>query len=141
MASVFQGYKSQLWLSFDGGSTYTKLAKISTLSPDFSREKIDCSNHDNNGSKEYLPGLKDCDLGVEYFLIDTGDATQAAVETAYVNGTDFLVKIYPLPGSGLRQWSGPFFCSKYSNSGNVSDGYKVSATFSQRGDIAPGTQP
>ena len=137
---LFGGFESQIQLSFDGGSTYNNLPKLSDLSPDFSADSIDVSNHDTAGWKEYLPGLKDGEVSIEYFLIDTDAVTQTALENAYLTGSTFKAKVRPKVATGLRQYLGDFCCTKLSQSGPTSEGYKVSATLKQRSAITRGAQ-
>lgn len=138
---LFGGFESQIQLSFDGGSTYNNLPKLSDLSPDFSADTIDVSNHDTAGWKEYLPGLKDGEVSVEYFLIDSDDAVQTALENAFLSGATIKAKIRPKVGTGLREYLGDFACTKLSQSGPTSEGYKVSGTLKQRSAITRGSQP
>lgn len=137
---LFGGFESQIQLSFDGGSTYNNLPKLSDLSPSFSADEIDVSNHDTGGWKEYLPGLLDGEVSGEYFLIDTDDATQTALENAYLNKSTFKAKIRPKVGSGLREYRGDFACTKLDQSGPTSEGYKVSFTLKQRSAITRASQ-
>lgn len=137
---LFAGHESQIQLSFDGGSTYNNLPKLSDISPDFSADKIDVSNHDTAGWHEYLPGLKDAEISGEYFLIDTDDAVQTALETAYLAGTTFKAKMRPKVGAGLREYRGDYAVTKLSQTGPTGDGYKVSFTFTQRSAITRNTQ-
>ena len=137
---LFGGFESQIQLSFDGGSSYNNLPKLSDLSPDFSADVIDVSNHDTAGWKEYLAGLKDGEVSLAYYLIDTDDTVQTALENAYLTHATFKAKIRPKVGSGLREYRGDFCCTKLSQSGPTSEGYKVSATLKQRSAITRNSQ-
>ena len=137
---LFGGFESQIQLSFDGGSTYNNLPKLSDLSPDFTADEIDVSNHDTAGWKEYLAGLLDGSVSLEYFLIDSDDAVQTALETAFLAKTTFKAKIRPKVGAGLREYRGDFVCTSLSQTGPTTEGYKVSATLKQRSAITRNTQ-
>lgn len=137
---LFGGFESQIQLSFDGGSTYNNLPKLSDLSPDFSAAEIDVSNHDTAGWEEKLPGLLRAEVSGEYFLIDTDDPVQTALENAWLGKTTFKAKIRPKVGSGLREYRGDFACTKLSQSGPTTEGYKVSFTLSQRSAVTRNSQ-
>lgn len=132
---VFGGFEAQVQVSFDGGTVYANIPKVTDCNLDLEANEIDASNHDTAGWEEKLNGLKKWGVSGEYLMIDVADTVQDALENAFLTNQTIKIKFRPKVGSGLKQYQGDCVVGKLSHSGPTGDAYKVSLELRSRGTL------
>jgi predicted secreted protein len=114
------GRYAKLQLSDDAGVSYEDLGGIVDVTLNINIDELECTSHDSNGVREYIPNHSDFTLDVSARWID-GDAGQDIVLDAVDAKTVFLFKFTMETAAGKDIWSGSAFATSASPSGPLDD--------------------
>lgn len=110
-----QGRFGLLYLSFDGGSTYTRAPRIVDFDFELNRDEVEETSHDSQGFREYQSGLADQMLNFSMIYDDT-DPTFLQMQDSIDAGNTIAFRLVPYVGSGLPQREGTGFFTSLSES-------------------------
>jgi predicted secreted protein len=133
------GRLAKLELSDDGGTTYENYGGIVDITLNTNIDELECTSHDSNGVREYIPNHSDFTLDVSGRWIDT-DAGQAIVLAAVAAKSTFLFKFTMETAAGAAIWSGSAFATSASPSGPLDDTGSFDVTL-RCSSVVQGTQP
>lgn len=88
------GYNGVMYVSTDGGNTYTAVGELQDVKLKLSTKMLDAASHSSGGYEDYTPGLQGWTATVTALAI-FGDAGQAAIMNALVNKTKFYFRFDP----------------------------------------------
>jgi predicted secreted protein len=121
LPSKLQGYKAQLTYVPASGGAAVVLAGLKDLDGGFKAEKLDATDHGNNGWKSSILGLLEF-TGTAKVDFIAGDASQQYILNSMLAGAAISITIAPVlaPGSGVVSFVGPVIVSDWKWSGKNS---------------------
>ena len=121
MASgAIAGRKSLLKVSDDGGTTYQTVGGAVDISLAINVDELECTSHDSNGAREYIPNHHDVTADISARWID-GDAGQDILLDSVFAKTVILFEFTMETLSGKKIFSGSCFPTSTSPSGPLDD--------------------
>lgn len=110
-----QGRFGLLYVSFDGGSNFTRAPRIVDFDFDYNRDEVEETSHDSAGFREYQSGLADSMLNFS-MIYDDSDPTFLQMQDSMDAGSSFAWRLVPYAGTGLPQREGTGFLTSMSES-------------------------
>jgi predicted secreted protein len=86
------GYGTKVYISTDGGSTYTEITGIKSVAGAFGADDLDTSAFSTGQWRTHVQGLKMVEPKLDGFW-DTGTA-QAAIRAAFTSGATVRVRVF-----------------------------------------------
>lgn len=128
------GFKGNLSISNDGGTTYQTIAEMREATLTISQEELEASSFSSDGWMEYIPGLKEWELETEgiYLLADAG---QDQLYDALVQGETVKVRLFPNDEDGNQGYEGEGFITSWEVNNAVDDVVSLSATLRGSGKL------
>ncbi len=116
------GRFAKVELSDDGGLTFVNLGGIVDCNLNINIDELECTTHDSNGVREYIPNHSDFSMDIEANWAD-GDPGQRMLMLASSSKTRLTFRYYQDvdPGSGKFYWEGLCFPTSASPSGPLDD--------------------
>jgi predicted secreted protein len=133
------GRLSRLSVSADGGTTYLNYGGLVDATLNLNIDELECTTHDSNGAREYIPNHHDATLDVSGRWSD-GDPGQEIVLDAVFAKSVFLVKFVMEQLSGKKLYTASAFATSLSPSGPLDDTGGMDVTFRLSG-LQQGVQP
>ena len=122
--AALPGFLSQVYLSFDAGSSFNPVGELRDVTLSIERDTIDASSHNDQGWKANLQGLAQWSMSAEYMYLKA-DAPQNALYAALINRTPFKVRYYPEgthpATAGQDQWDGDAIITSWELAGPNDD--------------------
>jgi predicted secreted protein len=133
---AIQGRKSILKVSDDGGSTFLRYGGIVDVTMNISVDELECTSHDSNGAREYLPNHHDVTMDVSGRWLD-GDPGQEVVLSAIFSKLVLNFEFFMIEdaGSGKKKFSGTCFATAANPTGPLDDTGNMDVTFRCSGVI------
>jgi len=114
------GRLATLQLSDDGGSTYDIFGGVVDVTMNLNVDELECTSHDSNGAREYIPNHHDVTMDVSGRWLDGDPGQEQALVAVFAKTTlDFIFTMETLPGK--KQFEGGCFATTYSPSGPLDD--------------------
>ena len=134
------GRLSRVQVSFDNGTTYANLGGIVDATLNGNVDELECTDHDSNGIREYVPNHLDftMDLTMRW---DEDEPSQVDLEaTIFPSPVTFKLYFLLENASGRRRYEADAFITTFSPSGPLDDtaGLDVSLRLS---NVVIGTVP
>lgn len=104
----------------DDDVTYVTFGGIVDVTMNMNVDELECTSHDSNGAREYIPNHHDVTMDVSARWLD-GDAGQEIAIDAVFAKTTFYFKFTMETGAGKKIFSGTCFATTYSPSGPLDD--------------------
>jgi predicted secreted protein len=141
LPSKLQGYKAQLTYVPSTGGAAVVLAGLKDLDGGFKAEKLDATDHGNNGWKSNILGLLEFSGSAKVDFI-AGDTSQAYILNSMITGMPITITIAPIlaPGSGVVSFVGPVIVSDWKWSGKNAGLQDAAITLDGNGPFALVTQ-
>ena len=133
------GRLAKLQVSDDGGATYQNYGGLVDITLNINVDELECTSHDSNGVREYLPNHSDFTLDGSGRWLD-GDSGQAIVLAAIAAKTSFMFIFTMETSSGKAQWTGSAFATTNNVSGPLDDTGNIDFTL-RCSTVVQGTQP
>jgi hypothetical protein len=133
------GRYAKLQLSDDAGVSYSDLGGIVDVTLNINIDELECTSHDSNGVREYIPNHSDFTLDVSARWLD-GDAGQDIVLDAVDAKTTFLFKFTMETGAGKDVWLGSAFATTATPAGPLDDTGSLDITL-RCSAVTRGAQP
>jgi TP901-1 family phage major tail protein len=140
-ARKLRGYESHVYFKTDGATgSATSLARLSQVDLNIKTDTIDASDHDTQGWKDKMSGLKEWTATAKY-LYFTNDVSQAAIEAALLNESNLDFDFRPLDAVSEKNYTGMGVITDWKLSAGNSDAQAIDITIEGRGPLTPGTIP
>lgn len=114
------GRLAKLQVATTSGGTYEDFGGIVDVTMNFNVDELECTSHDSNGAREYIPNHHDATLDVSARWLD-GDAGQDIALTAVFAKTVFYFKFTMETGTGKALFTGSCFATTFNPSGPLDD--------------------
>lgn len=121
------GRLAKVEISPDGGTTYENLGGIVDVTMNLNIDELECTSHDSNGVREYLPNHSDVSLDISARWMD-GDPGQEIVLGAVFAKTTFPFRFVMETANQRKLFSGTAFATSYSPSGPLDETGSVDIT-------------
>ena len=140
MSNAIAGFKGQLLLSTDGGSTYNKVAELKDVTLNVERDTIDVTSHSQTGWKENILGPAQWTASGEALFVND-DAQLQALYDALVNQTTLKFQFVAEEVSGQKRWNGDGIVTSYELTFPNDDAAGASLEVLGSGPLTQDTQP
>lgn len=133
------GQLAYLKLSTDGGSTYTKLGKVDSLTININAAEIEAGHFDDDGWLEYLEGKKDAtiDFSCKY---DESDPGQDILLDYHFDSLTLDIEWAHKVGTGNRKYTATAIVTSLSPDFPDNDVAMITGTLRITSKPTPGTQ-
>ncbi|MCU1285933.1 MAG: hypothetical protein JWO13_2283 [Acidobacteriales bacterium] len=141
MSNSLPGFNTLLYVSIDGGASYTEVLELRDLKVKRAAKMMDATSHSSAGDEEYKPGLRGWTASAEALRI-FADAGQNVIAAALAAGTRLKLRDYPSGvGSGKPKREGFMYIEDMDENSPISD--LIATNISIRGDgpLVDGVQP
>lgn len=138
--AVFQGRLGRIYVSDDGGSTFTLLGCVVDATLNASQEEIDSTCHEDNQFRAYITGRKEATIDATVNA-DKADTGQQIVAAAYDGGTELIVRWRMLEQSTLPQRQTTAIITSFAEATPNDDMATIDITFRLTGDFSETAQP
>lgn len=120
--TAIPGRFAKLEASDDDGATFENVGGSVDLGLQINVDELECTTHDSNGTREYIPNHDDATIDISGRWLD-GDIGQEIILVGLLAKTrfDFVYYMEKDPGSGKRQFSGKAFATSYNPQGPLDD--------------------
>ena len=135
---AFAGFKGQIFVSTDGGSSFNGIAEITEMSLNLTAELEDATSHDSAGWREFIEGLKTWSIDTETMYI-TASTTKDDLFAALVAGSELLVRFRPNDTVGQDQFEGSVKVGEFTPSSPLADPGSLSVTLQGSGPLVKTT--
>lgn len=135
-ARKLTGREGQLYYKI-GTGTKTKIANLTDIKLSIKADKVDASDHDTDGWKDSLDGLKEF-TGTASHLYVTTQASRTAIYNALVNGDDVTIEFRPTDAEDEDMFSGVIKFDGYDLGADNSNAQAVGLSFYGRGALTVG---
>ena len=115
------GRVSRVEVSYDGGSTYNNLGGIVDVTLNGNVDELECTTHDSNGIREYIPNHLDFTMDMTMRWDETDAAQNGLVDTLIPSPASFKVYFMLEQTSGRRRFEADAFITSFSPSGPLDD--------------------
>ena len=133
------GYNALLYISDDGGTTYSKIGELRDVTINVNLDAIEATSHDSGGWREFLPGLSQWGASAEALYVDA-DAGQDKVFSALDGKSTVKFRFTPKTGTGLEKFEGDGIITSWELSGPNDDAAAVSIEIQGTGALSKSTQ-
>ncbi len=104
MANPIKGSVGEILFSFDGGTTYTAMGGVKSISFDYADDEIMTTDFDSNNFKERIAGDREASFSVDANY-EEGDDVQDDLLAEMVDTNLAHVRIRPQVGTGKLQYT------------------------------------
>lgn len=132
------GRLAKLEISDDGGTTYENYGGIVDITMNITVDELECTTHDSNGSREYIPNHDDVTLDVSGRWLD-GDPGQEIALAAIFGKTTFLFRFTMETLAGKKKYEGSAFATSANPAGPLDDTGSMDVTL-RCSSVVQGTQ-
>ncbi|MFK7695406.1 phage tail tube protein [Paenibacillus sp. HJGM_3] len=140
MTQAIAGFSGKVFISTNGGSTYSAVGEMRDATLSISNGEIDVTSFDSSGWAEYIPGLKEWEVDTEGLYV-YADAGQSALYNALVNNTVVKVRLLPKNTTGQTGYQGDAFITSWEVNNTTDDAVSISASFRGTGALTTYTAP
>lgn len=117
--SCIPGRLAKLEVS-SSGVTYVNFGGIVDVTMNMNIDELECTSHDSNGAREYIPNHHDATLDISSRWQD-GDAGQEIALQAVFAKTVFYFRFTMETASGRKRFSGTCFATSFNPGGPLDD--------------------
>lgn len=139
MSQAIAGFKGQMLLSTDGGSTYNKVAELRDVTLTVERDTIDVTNHSQTGWKENILGAAQWSASAEALFVND-DAQLQALYDALINQTTLKFRFVAEETAGKKKWEGDGIVTNFELAFPNDDAAGASMEILGSGALTAGTQ-
>jgi len=133
------GRLAKLQVSDDGGVSYNNFGGLVDITLNINVDELECTSHDSNGVREYLPNHSDFTLDGSGRWLD-GDVGQGIILSAIAAKTSFLFIFTMETSAGKANWTGSAFATTANPSGPLDDTGSLDITM-RCSSVVQGVQP
>lgn len=118
--SCIPGRFAKLQLSADGGTTFVNLGAIVDVTMNVNVDELECTTHDSNGAREYIPNHHDVTMDVSARWFDGDPGQEMLLDAAFSKTVlNFVFTMQTL--TGRKKFTGTCFATTASPSGPLDD--------------------
>lgn len=135
MSNCIAGFKGQVYVSSDDGSSFDILGETRNADFNITRDPFEATSFDSNGWKEFCEGLGEWDMTTEslYLYNDTG---QTEAQSSILAGVTTLVwRFIPEDASGNDGYEGVGIVSNFNVVEAVDDNVILNLTIQGTGEL------
>jgi len=136
-SSAIPGFEGHVFVSTDGGTTFTKLCELREVTLTVERDTIDVTSHCSNGWKDNITGNAMWNASADALYVQT-DAPQNALWDALISRDSLLFQFIPKgenAQTGDQIWQGTGIITSYELSLPNDDASAVSVEILGQGEI------
>ena len=128
MSNAFAGYNGKIYISNDGGSTYTAIGEVTDMKLSAKMDDMDVTSFDSVGWKEAIPGLKEweADTSALYLYSNVGQDT---LYNVLISSSIIQIRLLPKTGTGNKGYQGNCFVNTWEINNKVDGPVELSANF------------
>lgn len=115
------GRLSRAEISTDNGATYLNLGGLVDATLNFNVDELECTTHDSNGVREYIPNHQDATADFTMRWDETDPGQVALTGTIFPSPTSFKIRFYLENVTGRTRFEADAFATSYSPSGPLDD--------------------
>lgn len=115
------GRLSRVQVSYDAGSTYNNLGGVVDATLNGNVDELECTSHDSNGVREYIPNHIDFTMDVTMRWDETDSTQDGLINTLIPAPTSFKVYFMLENVAGKRRFEADAFLTSFSPSGPLDD--------------------
>lgn len=134
------GRLSRIQVSFDGGSTYNNLDGIVDATINIEVDELECTTHDSNGVREFIPNHQAATADVSMRWDETSAQQIGVLNTLFPAPTSFKMQFDIEPGAGNKRFEADCFATSYSVNTPLDDAASLDATLRLSG-LSVANQP
>jgi predicted secreted protein len=128
------GRLAKIQLSADGGLSYIPLGGIVDVTMNLSIDELECTTHDSNGAREYIPNHHDVTLDVSARWFDGDPGQEMLLDSAFAK-TSLLFIFTMQTLTGKKKFTGSCFPTSASPAGPLDDTGSFDVTLRASGVI------
>ena len=119
--SCIPGRLSRVQASFDNGVSYNNLGGIVDVTLNGNVDELECTSHDSNGIREYVPNHLDFTLDLTMRWDEDEPEQASLLNTLIPSPTSFKLYFLLEDVTGRRRFEADAFITSYSPSGPLDD--------------------
>lgn len=133
--SAIAGFNAQVFISTNGGSTYTAIGETRDATLSITNNEIESTSFDSSGWMEVIGGLKEWEVSTESLYVYS-NAGQSALYSSFVAGTSVKIRILPKNTAGLTGYVGDAIINSWEINMVPDDVISLSVGFKGTGTLA-----
>lgn len=115
------GRLSRAEISVDNGVTYKNLGGLVDATLNFNIDELECTTHDSNGVREYIPNHQDATADFTMRWDETDPGQVDLLNSIFPSPTSIKIRFYLEAVSGRTRFEADAFATSWAPSGPLDD--------------------